>query len=554
MVLDSLRVLHPYERIGDRWQQISWDEAIEKISGRLREIIGRNGAQSVGLYYGAGTPTSSMNYVMADSFLRSLGSDRMYNVLTLEFTNRYLVMEKMYGSQFRVTQPDIEHTQCLLIFGSNPLVSLDHPGITQSLKELKGRGGKLIVIDPRQTETARIADIHVQILPGSDLFLLQGIYSHLFRSGLYDKEFLNRHCLGWEFFESWKNLSIAEIENVCGVSAGTVVKIAEEFAGAESACAICKLGINTSRHGTLTYWLIEALNAVTGNLDRPGGLMFNPGILDLDLLSRLAVGRKRRKSSVGNFPYLTGSYPASVLPDEILCDSPEKVRALIVDAGDPALVFPNAHKFAEAAKELELLVSIDIYMNETAQLADFVLPAANFLEKDDLYVTFPDHYPYPFAQWSHKIVEPPGEARAEWEIFLMLSRAMGRPLLNQRAMDFLFKAGALVDSLTGTQRFGFSPKNYYQLLLRLMGKVKMTELSPWNQKERYSSWRSITESCHSFQKSRNCPRGIHRCARPCFAVRKSSRSPIPPYQRRKVSVHKEYQSSRIENPFDETVG
>ncbi|RJP22306.1 MAG: hypothetical protein C4520_08330 [Candidatus Abyssobacteria bacterium SURF_5] len=476
MISDPLRVLYPYEKTGSGWRRIGWKEAIGKISERLNGIIRAHGPQAVATYYGAGTPTSSMNYVMADSFLRSLGSDRMYNVLTLEFTNRYLVMEKMYGSQFRVTQPDLERTRCLLLFGSNPLVSLDHPGIVRSLNELKKRGGKLFVVDPRRTETAEMADIHAQIVPGSDLFLLQGIYAHLLQKELYDGEFLKEHCSGWRFFESWGPLSPSEAERVCGVPAETITQIAEEFAGAESACAICKLGVNTSRNCTLTYWLVEALNAVTGNIDRPGGLLFNPGILDLDLLSRMAVGKKKRHSMVGGYPYLTGSYPASILAQEILSDTPKRIRALIVDAGDPSLVFPNSRRFAEAREQLDLLVSIDMYMNETAQDADFVLPAANFLEKDDLYVTFPDHFPYPFAQWSRKVVEPPGEAKAEWEIFLMLARAMRRPLLNQRMIDFLFKAGAFCDRMTGVGRFGFDPKNYYRLLLGPMGKVKMAEL------------------------------------------------------------------------------
>jgi formate dehydrogenase len=153
------------------------------------------------------------------------------------------------------------------------------------------------------------------------------------------------------------------------------------------------------------------------------------------------------------------------------------VRALIVDAGDPALVFPNSQKFREAAQNLELMVSVDLYMNETAQQADFVLPAAGFLEKDDFYVTFPDHFPYPFAQWSRKVIEPPGEAKAEWEIFLMLSRAMRVPLMNQRMMDALFRAGDMVGALTKSPgRFGFNPRNYYKLLLGMMGKVGMTDL------------------------------------------------------------------------------
>ncbi|MBI4830987.1 MAG: molybdopterin-dependent oxidoreductase, partial [Candidatus Lindowbacteria bacterium] len=478
MATDPLRVLHPYQREGSDWRRITRDEANEKISRRLQDIISKHGPQSVGMYYGAGNPTSSINYMMADGFLRALGSDRMYNVLTLEFTNRYLVMEKMYGKQFFVTQPDIENTRCLLIFGSNPVVSLDHPGVIASLKALKDRRGKLLVVDPRKTETARMADIHAQIIPGTDLFMLEAMYSHIFEHKLHDRAFMEKHCSGHESFEKriWP-ITPNDAARICGVPANLIKRIAEEFARAESACAIAKLGINTSIHGTLTYWLVETLNAITGNVDRPGGLIFNPGTLDLNLLSRMAVGRKERKSRIGGYPYLTGSYPASVLPAEILSGAPDRVRALIVDAGNPALVFPNSQKFEEAARGLELIVSIDTHMNETAQIAHFILPAANFFEKDDLYITFPDHFPQPFAQWSHKVVEPPEEARAEWEIFRDLSRRMGVPILNQWPLDIMFRLGESLGKAAGqSHRFGFNPKNYYRMLLGMMSKVKFSML------------------------------------------------------------------------------
>jgi formate dehydrogenase len=478
MTTDPMRVRHPYERNGSEWHKITWDEALKSISRKLQDIISKHGPNSVAMYYGAGNPTSSINYMMADGFVRALGSDRMYNVLTLEFTNRYLVMEKMYGRQFFVTQPDLENTHCLLIFGSNPMVSIDHPGIIASLKALKERGGKLIVVDPRKTETARMADIHAQIIPGTDLFMLEAMYSHIFAHKLHNLPFLEKRCSGHAFFEkrTWP-VTLDDAERICGVPAKLITQIAEEFARAESACAVAKLGINTSRNGTLTYWLVEALNAITGNVDRPGGLIFNPGILDLNLLSRMAIGRKQRKSRVGGFPYLTGSYPASVLSAEILSDAHDRIRALIVDAGDPSLVFPNSKRFEEAAKKLELFVSIDMYMNETARLSHFVLPAANFYEKDDIYVTFPDHFPHPFAQWSHKLLDPPDEARAEWKIFRDLSRRMGVPILNQWPLDVMFRTGELVGKTMGQpQKFAFNPKNYCKMLLGMMGKVKFSEL------------------------------------------------------------------------------
>ena len=425
MTTDPLRILYPYKREGSDWRRIGWDEAYEEIGQKLREIISEYGPNSVAMYSGAGTATSAVKPVTEGAFLEGIGSHRMYNVLTLEFTNRYLVMEAMYGHQWRVTQPDLEETKCLLIFGSNPLVSLDHPGIVASLKAFRKRGAKLIVIDPRKTETADIADIHADIIPGTDLFMLLAMYSHIFENNLHDPQFMREHCVNHDILEKLEKLTPEAAEKICGVSADTIRQIAEEFAVAESACAVAKLGLHTSRNCTVTYWLIEALNAITGNLEKPGGLYFNPGAMDLTMFTDSPEARKDHgETVVGNYPNITGAFPASVLPREMTMDGPDRIRALIVDGGDPSLSFPNARKFDEAAEKLDLLVTIDFYMNETSQKADYVLPAANFFEKDDVYTTFPDHHPYPFAQWSPKVVDAPGEAKPEWEIFNGLSRSI----------------------------------------------------------------------------------------------------------------------------------
>jgi len=455
MTTDPLRILHPYKREGSDWRRIAWDAAYAEISKKLREIISRHGPNSVGMYFGAGTATSTVKPVVARGFLKELGSDRMYNVLTLEFTNRHLVSEKMYGHQFTVTQPDLERTRCLLVFGSNPLVSLDHPGIVASLKAFKKRGARLFVVDPRRTETARMADIHVDVIPGTDLFLLLAMYSHIFENDLDDAEFLREHCVNHEALRGLAMPTPEAAATICGVPAEVIRRIAEEFAKAESACAVAKLGIHTSRNGTLTYWLIEALNAVTGNVDGPGGLLFNPGAVDLTRITDGPEERKAHASRVGSFPYLTGAYPASVLAREMTMDGPDRIRALIVEGGDPSLSFPNARRFDEAARGLDLLVTIDFYMNETSQIADYVLPAASFLEKDDIYLTFPDHLPYPFAQWSHKIVDPPGEARAEWEILGGLSRSMKAQTPEQES---------------------FEPKRTFGMMLPALGNIDFQEL------------------------------------------------------------------------------
>jgi len=455
MTNDPLRILHPYRRQGSSWRRLGWDEAYGEISRKLGEIISRHGPDSVGMYFGAGTATSSVKPVVAGAFLEGLGSDRMYNVLTLEFTNRHLVMEEMYGHQSMVTQPDLEQTRCLLVFGSNPLVSLDHPGIVASLKAFKQRGARLIVVDPRKTETAGIADIHADVVPGTDLFMLLAMYSHIFENDLHDSQFLREHCVNHETLQALEKPTPEAAAKVCGVPAGEIRRIAEEFAGAESACAVAKLGIHTSRNCTVTYWLIEALNAITGNIDKPGGLVFNPGAIDLTKVMDPPEKRRARRSRIGNYPYIMGAYPASVLAREMTMAEPGRIRALIVEGGDPSLSFPNAREFDEAVEGLDLLVTLDFYMNETSQKADYVLPVANFFEKDDIYLTFPDHLPYPFAQWSHKVVDPPGEARAEWEILGELSRHVKQEPTTEAA---------------------FEPKKTFGMMLPALGKIDFQEL------------------------------------------------------------------------------
>ena len=216
---DTLRVTSPYEKINGRWQKIGWEEAYEKIGNRLKPIIEKYGPRSVAMYYGAGTPPSSINFTSSTGFIRALGSNRIYNVLTLEFTNRYYVLEKIFGRQYRVTQPDIQHTDCLLIFGHNPLVSLDHPGITNEILGLSKRGAKMIVVDPRLTETAKIADKHISIIPGTDLFLLEGMIHHIIAEKLVDAEFMKKHTIGSEFFRQNSFRTPEEAAKLCGVPA-----------------------------------------------------------------------------------------------------------------------------------------------------------------------------------------------------------------------------------------------------------------------------------------------------------------------------------------------
>ena len=473
---DKLRVTSPYMKVNNSWHKITWAEAYQKISERLKTVIKENGKQSVAAFYGAGDPLSSMNPTTVNGFINALGSTRLYNVLSLEFTNMFYVFEKMYGKQYRTSQPDLANTQYLLILGHNPLVSLDHPDIVKDLHNFKKRGAKIVVVDPRFTETARIADMHIPIKPGMDLYFLQAMYHCIFSENLQDTRFLAKHTKNSDFFTPEHFMSPEEASGLCGIDAETIKQVARDFANAETANAIAKMGITSSKNSTITYWLMETLNTVTGNIDKPGGLIFNPGVINLDFALWLSNLGKRPRSTIGNYPCINGGRPASELPREILSDQ-DPVKALIVSCGNPALVFPNSGRTVEALKNLDLLISIDVYMNETAQLADFFLPAATYYERDDFYITFPNHQPFPFGQWMPALVEPEGDAKPQWLIFRELSKIMKVPILNKPEMELMFKLGKLAGSMIGKpEAFVFTPKNYYRVLTRLLGPIKMSKI------------------------------------------------------------------------------
>jgi formate dehydrogenase len=464
---DELRVTSPYQKVNGEWKQIGWKEAYRKITARLKHIIEKHGPRSTAMYFGGGIPLSSAAPGAAASFLKGMGSDRFYNVLTLEFTNRYLAFQKMYGKQFRVSQADIPKTDCLLIFGHNPLVSLDHPGIKEEIRGLSKRGAKMIVVDPRLTETAKVADTHIQIEPGKDLFLLEGMIHHIMAKKMYDAEFLEKHTVNSEFFHQHAFLTPEEAGKLCGVPAESIIQIAEDFAKAKTASAICKLGVNVSPNSTVTYWLVEVLNSLTGNVDREGSLIFNPGIIDLDQKLALALGEELPTSYFGKHPYLTGAFPASELSREILMDNKDKVRALFVSGGDPSIVFPNSTRTQDAMRDLVLLVSVDYYMNETAQEADFFLPTTHFLEQEDLFTMFPEHQPYPFGFYAPKIVEPPENVKTQWDIYAELCEAMGIPFL----------VGDLIKMFAPSpDEAGPTVENYFKLLMAILGKANFDEL------------------------------------------------------------------------------
>lgn len=470
---DPDRLLHPLRRTDGAWEQVSWKAATSEIGGKLREIRDTHGPRAIATYWG--NACDSTVITLTNTFCSALGSPNSFNVLSLEYTDRGAVAEAMLGNENFILQPDAGNASYALLLGTNPVVTQGmtllqrRPRIRADFQSIQRRGGRVVVVDPRRTETVRIADEHIAIRPGTDLFFLLALVGVIVTRGLADQAFVDAHTSGidwWKRFADGYNLSRAA--QVTDVPVSTITRIAQEFAAADGAFATTRVGVQTSHNTTLTEWAVQSLNAITGNVDRLGGVYFNPGAIDVPNLIRKFTKRKNpAPSRIGGFSQIFGGPPASTFADDVLSDDPERIRALVVVGGNPVITFPNTRKVEKALERLELLVSIDLYLSDTGTFADYNLPAATTYEKGGFHFLTSTFEPYPYAEWKPKVVEPRGEARSEWDIFRDLSRAAKVPFLNQPVVSIL-------DRLLGAFGSGVSDEELARYLL--LGKASLGRL------------------------------------------------------------------------------
>ncbi|MEA2437063.1 MAG: hypothetical protein QOF65_1619, partial [Thermoleophilaceae bacterium] len=413
------------------FEPVSWEHALADIGARLRDVREEHGAEAIGWYMGNPGAFSYSHTLWVKGFLDALGSPHYYSAGSQDVNNRFAASALLYGSPLVVPIPDLERTSFLLMLGANPMVShgsvLTAPRVRDQLHAITGRGGRIVVVDPRRTETARQFE-HMPVRPDSDAWLLLSLLQVIFEEGLADRRFL----AGWTRDAAAIERLAAphtpeETEERTGVPADAVRELARGFAGADGAAAYGRTGSCLGRHGTVVAFLIDALNAATGNLDRPGGAVFGRPAIALDDVgdaSGLAT-YGRRRSRIGDFPDVLGNMPASLIPQEIETPGHSQLRALFVSAGNPVLSVPDGEAMERALGKLDLMVSLDFYVNETNRHADYVLPTTTFLERDDTPVAFLGFYTKPFVQHSDAVVPPAGEAREEWEIVEDLSQRIG---------------------------------------------------------------------------------------------------------------------------------
>ncbi len=470
---DPDRLLHPLKRTMGAWEQVSWAVATSEIGRKLREIRDKHGPRAIATYWG--NACDSTVITLTNTFCSAFGSPNSFNVLSLEYTDRGAVAEAMLGNENFILQPDAGNASYALLLGTNPIVTQGmtllqrRPHIRGDFQSIQRRGGRVVVVDPRRTETVNVADEHIAIRPGTDLFFLLGLISVIVTRELTDEAFVGVHTTGIDWWKRFANTyDLRWAAEVTDVPVSTMTRIAAEFAAADGAFATTRVGVQTSHNTTLTEWAVQTLNAVTGNVDRPGGVYFNPGAIDVPSLIRKFTKRKNpAPSRVGGYSQIFGGPPAATFADDVLSDDPDRIRALVVVGGNPVITFPNTEKVEKALERLDLLVSIDVYLSDTGTFADYNLPAATMYEKGGFHFLTSTFEPYPYAEWKPKVVEPRGEARSEWDIFRDLSRAAKVPFLNQPAISAF-------DRLLGALGSGVSDQDLARYLL--LGKASLRRL------------------------------------------------------------------------------
>jgi anaerobic selenocysteine-containing dehydrogenase len=422
---DPDRLRQPVRRIGDQWQPIEWEAAFELVAERFHDIQQRHGENAVAVYQGNPSVHNYGLMTHSNYFLGLLKTRNRFSATSVDQLPHHLTSYLMYGHGLLLPIADIDHTDFMLILGGNPLASngsiMTVPDVEKRLKAIQARGGKVVVIDPRRSETAAIADQHLFIRPGGDAALLFGVLHTLFVEGLTRESHLPVDGLE-EVRAAVAPMDADAMSLRCGVPAEQIRQLARDFASANSAVCYGRMGISTQTFGTVCHWLVQVINLVTGNLDRVGGALCTEPALDL-VATTSGGGFNRWQSRVSGLPEYNGELPVASLAEEMLTEGEGKVRALITVAGNPVLSTPNGRRLDQALEGLEFMVCIDLYINETTRHADLILPSTSALENDHYDTTFNLFAVRNVTRFNRAILAKPEGALHDWEIFVGLAKA-----------------------------------------------------------------------------------------------------------------------------------
>ena len=469
---DPDRLRRPLRRVGEgddaTWEELGWDEAFDLVADRLTAAVTEHGANAVGIY--AGNPNvHSLGFLTHGvPFMKSLRTRNKFSATSVDQLPHQFVAWQLYGHQLLLPIPDLDRTDFFLVLGANPMASngslMTAPDFPQRLRDLKARGGRMVVLDPRRTETAKVATEHHFVRPGSDAAVLLAMLHVLFEEGLTSPPAYVDHVD--EVRDLVAPFTPERAEQASGVGADTIRQLTRDFAAADSAAAYGRMGVSTQGFGSVAQWAIQLLNLLTGNFDREGGVLLpEPAI---DVVERGLVGPGHHdvwRSRVRGAPEFGGELPVAVLREEIETPGDGQIRAMVTIAGNPVLSTPGGSGLAQALVGLDFMVSVDIYLNETTRHADVILPPTSALERDQYDLIFHAFAIRNTARFTPAVFARPDDARHDWEIFGELAERVTARL-----------GAGLKDRLAVKARFGPSPATMIAALLKLGGRTTMRAL------------------------------------------------------------------------------
>lgn len=447
---DPDRVRRPLRRTGEHWQEMPWDEALGWAGERLAAVQGVHGPAALGTYLGNPNVHHFGHSAYLPFLLRALRTPNVYSASSVDQWPHQLVCSLMYGHQFLIPIPDLDHCDFLLMLGANPAASMGSlmtaPDIVKRLKALTTRG-QLIVIDPRRTETAALASAHHAIRPGTDALFLVALFNLVHgRVGTTRLGQLAAHVRGLDSAcAALAGFDVQRIADVCGIAVENLGAIADALLAAPRAAVYGRMGLSTQAFGSLCQWLIQLLNLLTGNLDRVGGVLTNEAAIPLTGVGTSPGKRARWHSRVRGLPEFAGELPVAALTEEITTSGVGQIRALLTVAGNPVLSTPNGRALDAALGGLEFMVSVDIYRNETTRHADLILPPASPLTQPHYDLVFNGLAIRRVARYNAPVQPQPADQRADWQIVDGLgaawAAASGQRWTPLPAPDILIAAG-----------------------------------------------------------------------------------------------------------------
>ncbi len=485
---DPDRLRAPMRRTANGWEQITWEQAYEEVGARLLAIREKYGNNAIGMYTGNPVVHDLGALIYRNVLNRALASKSVFNSAAIDTLPKIVQTGLMFGGPFPTTVPipDIDRTSYLLIIGANPAIShgslMTMPDAPGRLKAVMARGGKVVVIDPRRTETARIASEHNFIRPGTDAAFLLAMVHTLFDERLVKLGAAEGIVAGVDAVEAASREFAPEaVASFCGIPAPVIRRIAREFAAAESAACYGRLGTCVQEFGTLASWGCDLLNLLTGNLDRPGGVMFTTPAAPINILGRgkgFRIGRW--KSRVSGQPEVGGQIPSSTMAEEMLTPGDGQVRAMMLLMTNPVRSAANSEQLEKAFASLDFIIAVDFYINETTRHAHIILPTPSPAEEANYEIGLYSLAVRTVAKWSWPLADRT-ECPPAWEVFSKISaRLMGANTLSAKDFDdFVFRnlaegavaktgwPGLTVEDVIAECAGSIGPERVVAMLLRL---------------------------------------------------------------------------------------